>query len=335
MQTFSLCEDKKMHVLVTGGAGFIGSHIVEYHINQGDKVHAIDDLSTGNTANLEPYMGHSNFNFNNDSILTMDRLPKLGTWADRIYHMAAVVGLFRVVQDPINVLAVNIAGTERLLKAVNEEHWVPQVLLASSSEVYGQSPEAKLDEDHVLHTPPSGKSLRWNYAISKLTGEVLGMSYYQRMQMKVLIPRLFNTVGPRQTGKYGMVVPRFVARAVKGEDLVIFGDGKQTRCFTDVRDTARALNLLADNPASAGTVVNVGTDNEISINALADLTIELAQSKSKVRHISYDEAYGPGFVDIARRRPETAKLQGLTGFKPNWSLEGTLRDLIERYRHQT
>lgn len=329
-----------MHVLVTGGAGFIGSHVAEFHRNRGDKVHVIDNLSTGSLDNIAPCqdtgpcVGEPDFHFTEGDVLTMDHLPRLATWADRIYHLAALVGMFRVVKEPIAVLATNIAGTERLLRAIDEEKWSPEVILASTSEVYGHSPEPRLAEDQVLHTPPSGKSLRWNYAISKLADEVLGLSYYQRKQMKVVVPRFFNTVGPRQTGKYGMVVPRFVAMAVEGQDLIIFGDGKQTRCFIDVRDTVKFLNLLAENPEAYGQVTNVGNDREISINELAELTIELAGSKSKMRHISYEEAYGPGFVDIARRRPDVTKLTRLTGFSPEWSLEDTLSDLIERYRHK-
>lgn len=329
-----------MHVLVTGGAGFIGSHVAEFHRKRGDKVHVIDNLSTGSRENVAPCretgpcVGEPAFHFTEGDVLTMNHLPRLATWADRIYHLAAMVGMFRVVKEPIAVLATNIAGTERLLRAVDEEKWDSQVILASTSEVYGHSPEPKLVETQVLYTPPSGKSLRWNYAISKLANEVLGLSYHQRKQMKVVVPRLFNTVGPRQTGKYGMVVPRFVARAVEGQDLIIFGDGKQTRCFIDVRDTVNFLNLLAENPEAHGQVINVGNDREISINELAELTIELAGSKSQIRHISYEEAYGPGFVDIARRRPEVAKLTSLTGFVPQWSLEDTLNDLIERYRQK-
>ncbi|WP_338606670.1 NAD-dependent epimerase/dehydratase family protein [Desulfoferula mesophila] len=318
--------------MVTGGAGFIGSHIVEFHLKKGDKVHVVDNLSTGVLDNIKPYLDSPDFHFTNDDILTMDHLARITTWADRIYHFAAIVGMFRVVKDPIGVLATNIAGTERLLRAIDDENWTPQVVMASTSEVYGHSPEPELAEDQVLHTPPSGKSLRWNYAISKLADEVLGLSYFQRKGIKIVVSRLFNTVGPRQTGKYGMVVPRFVSQAVNGEDLVIYGDGEQTRCFIDVRDTVRFLDLLGGNPQAHGEVVNVGYNREVTINQLAEMTLELAGSKSKIRHITYDEAYGPGFVDIARRRPDVTKLARLSGFTPQWSLEDTLGDLIERYR---
>ena len=320
-----------MHVLVTGGAGFIGSHLVEYHLGRGDKVHVVDALTTGRVENIRAFLGDPGFRFDEADILTWGDLDKAAAWADRVYHMAAEVGVYRVLAEPIRVLATNIAGTERLLRAVTAGKWRPQVLLASSSEVYGPSPESELREESAL-TIHSGAPSRWNYAVSKLADEALGMSYARHLDLPVTIVRFFNTTGPRQTGRYGMVVPRFIRQAVAGEPLTIYGDGTQTRSFCDVRDTVAALDLLAGNPASAGEIVNVGNDREITIRGLAELIRERAGSRSPLQFLSYQEAYGEEFEDINHRCPVLDKLYGLTGFRHGWTLEKTLDDLIRRRR---
>lgn len=323
-----------MHILVTGGAGFIGSNIVEYHLQRGDKVHVVDNLSTGSEANVAAFRANPNFRFNQADIVTWGGLDTAVAWADRIYHMAAVVGVYRVLSEPVGTMATNIAGTERLLRSVNRDSWSPKVILASSSEVYGPHNEAQLSEDDSLIIQ-SGAPLRWNYAISKLADEGFGLAYAREHNIPVIIARFFNTVGPRQTGRYGMVVPRFVQKAVANEPITVFGDGEQSRSFCDVRDTVVALDRLASMPdLPTGEIVNVGSDREISINELARLVIECAGSTSTIEHIPYREAYGAEFEDIRHRRPSLAKLRRLTGFEHAWTLEKTLNDLIDRARTQ-
>lgn len=317
-----------MHVLVTGGAGFIGSHLVEHHLAKGDAVHVVDNLSTGRRENITPFLGNSKFNFDEADILTWPGLEKAATWADRIYHMAAVVGVFRVLEDPIKVLATNIAGTERLLRSAIIGRWLPQIIIASSSEVYGPVNDEVLREDADLIVRSGAKS-RWNYAISKLADEAEGLSYARLHGLPICIVRLFNTIGPRQSGRYGMVVPRFVEQAVAGEPITIFGGGAQTRSFCDVRDTVVALDLLGSTPAASGEIVNVGNDREISINALADLVCARAKKPPSHRHLSYIEAYGQQYDDILRRKPSLEKLIRLTSFQHRWQLEDTLDNLIE------
>lgn len=322
-----------MHVLVTGGAGFIGSHLVEHHLAKGDAVHVVDNLSTGRLDNIEPFLRGHRFQFDEADILTWSGLEKATIWADRIYHMAAVVGVFRVLEDPIRVLATNIAGTERLLRFACAGQWKPQVLIASSSEVYGPTSESLLQEDAMLYVN-SGCTSRWNYAISKLTDEAQGLSYARQHDIPICIVRLFNTVGPRQTGRYGMVVPRFVEQALSGGPITIYGGGAQTRSLCDVRDTIVALDLLAGTPAASGQIVNVGNDREISINSLADLVCERAKTAVARHHLSYVEAYGQQYDDILRRKPSLEKLVRLTGFTHRWRLEETLDDLIAQYRER-
>ncbi len=317
-----------MHVLVTGGAGFIGSHLAEHHLAKGDAVHVVDNLSTGRRENITPFLDNSKFHFDEADILTWSGLEKAVTWADRIYHMAAVVGVFRVLEDPIRVLAINIAGTERLLRSAISSHWRPQIIIASSSEVYGPVDDEVLHEDAVLLVRSGAKS-RWNYAISKLADEAHGLSYARQHGLHICIVRLFNTIGPRQSGRYGMVVPRFVEQAVAGEPITIFGTGGQTRSFCDVRDTVVALDLLASTPAASGEIVNVGNDREISISALADLVCARAKKPPNHQHLSYVEAYGQQYDDILRRKPSLEKLIRLTGFQHRWQLEDTLDNLIE------
>ena len=233
-----------MHVLITGGAGFIGSHLVDLHLARGDQVHVVDDLSTGVRANIVAHDTNPNFRFDQADVLTWDRLGHVVGWADRIYHLAAVVGVYRVIAEPTKVLATNIAGCERLLRAAQEGGWKPQVVLASSSEVYGHNDEEVLHEDQDL-VVSSRAGTRWGYSVSKIADEALGLSYAQRFGIPAVIGRFFNTIGPRQIGRYGMVVPRFVAQAVANEPITVFGGGEQTRSFCDVRDTVVALDALA------------------------------------------------------------------------------------------
>ncbi len=316
-----------MHILITGGAGFIGSHLVEHHLARDHKVHVVDDLSTGSLDNIKPFLDDSRFRFDQADILTWDDLEKAATWADRIFHMAAVVGMFRVLAEPIEVLATNIAGTERLLRAVRAGDWRPRVLIASSSEVYGPRQEGGLREDDDLALR-SGAVIRWNYAISKLADEALAQSYAHKIDLPITIARLFNTIGPRQAGRYGMVVPRFVEQAVGGQPITVYGDGSQSRCFCDVRDTVAMLDLLLDAPAAVGQIVNVGNDREVSIFELAEIVRRRAGSSSPIERLSYREAYGDGFEDIPHRRPILEKVRDLTAYGHRYELEDTVDELL-------
>ncbi|MCH8029490.1 MAG: NAD-dependent epimerase/dehydratase family protein [Candidatus Dadabacteria bacterium] len=320
-----------MHVLVTGGAGFIGSHIVTYHMDRGDNVHVVDNLLTGSLDNIAQYSDNSNFRFDEADILIWPDLDKAVSWADRIYHMAGVVGIFKVIEEPTRVLATNIAGSERVLRFVRDSGWNPVILMASSSEVYGTSGRSTLDEERTLVVTPDVNS-RWNYAISKMADEALGLSFVQKYGLRISILRIFNVIGSRQMGQYGMVVPRFIQQAVSSEPVTVYGDGTQTRSFCDVRDAVVMFDKLAENPSANGQIVNVGKDEEISIQALAELIIERANSSSKIVHVSYEDAYGEGFVDVRRRKPDLKKLFKLIKYKLQWSLERTIDDLIAEQR---
>ncbi|MCP5052820.1 MAG: NAD-dependent epimerase/dehydratase family protein [bacterium] len=338
-----------MHVLITGGAGFIGSHIVEYHLNRGDSVLAVDDLSTGSMDNVRPFSNNGNFRFVEADILTWDGIEQAVGWSDRIYHMAAVVGMFKVLKEPIKTLAVNIAGTERIMRAAQACTWNPDILIASTSEVYGNRAEHRRhmgadvsegvdsielteDMDPVVSGHSSSRS---NYALSKMANELFALSYARQYDMSVRVVRFFNVIGPRQTGQYGMVAPRFVQRAVSGAPITVYGDGNQSRCFLDVRDAVTALDLLISNPESSGEIVNIGTQQEVTINQLAELVKELSPVETEIKHISYKEAYGDGFDEIFHRRPSVKKLHALTGFTPKWNLAKTLEYLIEeKYQAQ-
>ena len=316
-----------MHVLVTGGAGFIGSHLVDFHLARGDKVHVVDDLSTGSRRNLRHHRGNPALHFVAADILVWEGLTEACAWADWIYHLAAVVGVFRVLKEPTRVLAVNIAGTERLLRAVEAGGWRPRVLVASTSEVYGPQEGRRLEEEAELHFR-SGSGGRWNYAVSKFAAEATAVSYARQFGLPITAVRLFNTIGPRQRGRYGMVVPRFVRQAVAGEPITVFGDGSQTRCFCDVRDTVRALAALLAEPSAVGRVFNVGSQREVSILELAELVRRTSNSSSELRFVPYTEAYGQEFDDIRERRPDLTRLRDLIGFETSHRLETTLDELI-------
>lgn len=320
-----------MHVLITGGAGFIGSHLAGYHLARGDHVYVVDNLSTGSLGNIDPLRSHPQFRFAQADILHWGDLGKAVAWADRIYHMAAVVGVKKVLEDPVAVISTNMTGTEKVLRAIHSGGWNPQVIIASTSEVYGFNAKSSFAETDAIVLPSAGR-LRWTYAVTKLADEFLAFSYARKYGLHLVVVRLFNTIGPNQVGHYGMVVPRFVYHAAHNEPLTIFGGGEQTRSFCDVRDTVVALDRLAGCPAAWGEVVNVGNEQEISIRGLAELIVQRAESASTLRFISYLEAYGEEFEDVTHRRPVLDKLRALTGFAPQWALNDTLDDLIERER---
>jgi len=323
-----------MHILITGGAGFIGSHLVELHLARGDKVHVVDDLSTGSMDNVNRFLDQPNYRFDHADMLTWPQLERAAGWADRIYHLAAVVGVYRVLAEPTKVLAVNIAACERLLRAVHQSGWKPQVVLASSSEVYGHNDEEILRESQDL-VVSTRVGTRWNYSVSKIADEALGLSFAKKFGIPTVVARFFNTVGPRQSARYGMVIPRFIEQAVQGRDITVFGNGDQTRSFCDVRDTVAALDRLAAHADTEGLVANVGNDREISMNDLARLIIARAGSSSRIEHIPYLQAYGEDFEDIRRRRPSLDRLRSLTGFQHRFTLEQTIDDLIAAQRAKT
>ena len=306
------------HVVVTGGAGFIGSHLVERLLADGKSVAVIDDLSTGRLENLRAVRAHPELHVIESRISTCRELAQLVANAESIYHLAAAVGVELVVRSPIHVLETNLHETEVLLEAAAEQR-VP-VLLTSTSEVYGKSQKEAFDEeDDLLIGPPH--QARWSYACSKLMDEFLALAYAKERALPVVVARVFNTVGPRQTGQYGMVLPRFIAAARSGQPLRVYGDGQQTRCFCYVRDTVEALVRLQGCPAARGQVFNVGGTEEINMRDLAGKVIETLGSKSAVEFVPYSEAYEPGFDDMRRRKPVVEKLAAAVGFRPRTGLQ--------------
>jgi UDP-glucose 4-epimerase len=306
------------HVLVTGGAGFIGSHLVERLLAAGKSVIVIDDLSTGSLDNLRAASANPRLRVIESRISSCPELGQLVVQAESIYHLAAAVGVELVVRSPIHVLQTNLHETEVLLEAAAGQG-VP-VLLTSTSEVYGKSQKEAFDEeDDLLIGPPH--QARWSYACSKLMDEFLAFAYAKERGLPVIIARLFNTVGPRQTGRYGMVLPRFIAAARSGQPLQVYGDGQQTRCFCYVRDTVEALVRLQRCVAARGQVFNVGSTEEISMRELAERVIATLRSKSAIELVPYSQAYEPGFDDMRRRKPVVEKLAATVGFRPQTQLQ--------------
>ncbi len=306
------------HTLITGGAGFIGSHLVERLLADGKSVAVVDDLSTGRLENLHAVRAHPRLRVVESKISMCSDLARLVAESESIYHLAAAVGVELVVRSPIHVLQTNLHETEVLLEAA-AAHGVP-VLLASTSEVYGKSQKEAFDEeDDLLIGPPH--QARWSYACSKLMDEFLALAYAKERSLPMVIVRLFNTVGPRQTGQYGMVLPRFIAAARSGQPLRVYGDGGQTRCFCYVRDTVESLVRLANCAAARGQVFNVGGTEEISIRELAGRVVEILGSRSAIQFVPYSQAYEPGFDDMRRRKPMVQKLTAAIGFHPSTALQ--------------
>jgi UDP-glucose 4-epimerase len=312
-------------VLVTGGAGFIGSHLVERLLAEGEAVVVIDDLSTGSRDNLRAVAGNPGLRFIESKVSECAELPALCAGSRYIFHLAAAVGVELVVNSPIRTIETNLRETEAVLVAA-APHRVP-VLLASTSEVYGKSmkPVFSEDDDLLIGPPIFG---RWSYACSKLMDEFLALAYMRERGLPVTIVRLFNTVGPRQTGRYGMVVPRFIGAAKAGRPLRVYGDGEQTRCFCHVADTVEALVRLRACPAALGEVVNVGRDEPVTIAELASKVIAEVRSSSRLELVSYETAFAAGFEDMRHRRPALAKLARLTGFCPSRSLSEIIREVM-------
>ena len=321
-------------VLVTGGAGFIGSHLTERLIERGDAVTVLDDLSTGRRENLEALDGRPGFAFVDGSVLDEELVQRLASQADLVFHLAAAVGVDWVLRHPLRSLETNIRGTENVLRACAPGR--RRLLIASTSEVYGKNDRDALseDDDRVLG---SARLSRWSYAAAKSIDEAFALAYWYERQLPVVVVRLFNTVGPRQTGVYGMVVPRLVGQALRNEPLTVYGDGQQTRCFTNVRDVVRALLALVATPSAAGEIFNIGQPSEIGILDLARRIVEVTGSASEIKLVPYEaaEAYGElatGYEDMRRRIPDARKLYRYTGFRPSTPLDETLREVVEYAR---
>lgn len=311
------------NILVTGGAGFIGSHLVERLLADGNQVTVIDDLSTGRMENLVGARQNPAFRFIESAVSGCLELSELVAKADQVFHLAAAVGVELVVRSPIRVIETNLGETQALLEAAAVRR--TPVLLASTSEVYGKSAKEEFaEEDDLLIGPPTHS--RWSYACSKLMDEFLALAFAKERGLPVIITRLFNTVGPRQTGRYGMVLPRFIAAAQRGEPLRVYGDGQQSRCFCYVNDVVEAMVRLANCPSARGEVFNIGATEEVTIAGLAQQVIATLGSASSIELVPYNEAYEPGFEDMRRRRPSVEKLARFTGFKP----ETPLREIIRR-----
>lgn len=306
-----------MRHLVTGGAGFIGSHLAEALLARGDEVFILDDLSTGSVENVRHLKSHARFHYFFDSITNKQILAELVDESDVVFHLAAAVGVRLIVESPVRTLETNVYGTQLVLDAASKKKKL--VFAASTSEVYGKSERVPFREDADLVLGPTTKG-RWSYAASKALDEFLALSYWKEKKQPVIVARFFNTVGPRQTGRYGMVLPTFVQQALSGEPIAVFGSGEQSRCFCDVRDTVAAVLRLIGNDRAVGEVVNIGTNEEITINNLADLVKTRTQSQSAIVHIPYDQAYEPGFEDMLRRVPSLEKLERLTDFRPDTPL---------------
>ena len=315
-----------MRALITGGAGFIGSHLADRLLDRGDQVVLLDDLSTGRLSNIEHLNGRSDAEFVLGSILNTDLVDKVVSRVDTIFHLAAAVGVNLIVEKPLESMITNIRGTETVVEKAHKYN--TRILVMSTSEIYGKNTSDSLseDDDRILGSPLKS---RWSYSEAKAIDEILAYTYWREKGLETVIIRLFNTVGPRQTGSYGMVVPRFVGQALRHQPLTIFGEGTQTRCFCHVSDVVGGLVALSEHPEAFGKVFNLGGTEEISIGDLAERIIELAGSDSEVEYIPYDAAYEEGFEDMVRRVPNVDRARQLVGFEPSVGLDDIIRSVIE------
>jgi UDP-glucose 4-epimerase len=318
-----------MRVLVTGGAGFIASHLADHLLEEGHSVVALDDLSTGRHANVEHLLGRPNFEFVLGSILNPDVVDDVVSRCEAVFHLAAAVGVELIVNQPLRSLATNIRGSEIVFEKANK--YGTRVLVTSSSEIYGKNRSDRLheDDDRILGSPLKS---RWAYSEAKAIDEILAYTYWKEKGLPTVIVRLFNTVGPRQTGAYGMVIPRFVTQALRNEPITVYGDGNQTRCFCYVGDIVRALAALLAHPDAYGRVFNLGSDDEISVRALAEMVRDEAGSRSTIEYVAYEDAYEEGFEDMARRVPDTSRARELVGFTPTVGLREIIGMVVEEQR---
>jgi nucleoside-diphosphate-sugar epimerase len=312
--------------LITGGAGFIGSHLSYLLLEAGHQVVAIDDLSTGSLENIAPFQHHPQYKFVRETIMNALVLDRLTSEAEIVIHLAATVGVRLIVEDPVRTIETNIMGSESVLKTAHR--YSCKVLIASSSEVYGKGVKVPFCEEDDRLMGSTHQS-RWAYATTKAVDEFLGLAYHQQFDLPVVIMRFFNTIGPRQTGRYGMVVPRLVQQALTGQPLQVYGDGQQTRCFTDVLDVIGAVYKLSQHPAAVGQIYNIGSSEEVSIYQLAERILELTSSNAPIQLVPYEIAYARGFEDMQRRVPSLEKINRLIGYQPRFNLKDTLKRIIE------
>jgi nucleoside-diphosphate-sugar epimerase len=315
-----------MKVLVTGGAGFIGSHLSEFLLEKGHKVLIIDDLSTGSIENILHLKSNPDFEYTIDTILNTPVTAELVDRSDCIFHLAAAVGVRLIVESPVQTIETNIKGTETILDLACKKK--KKTIVFSTSEVYGKSRKIPFNEEDDLVMGSTTRG-RWSYACSKAIDEFLALAYWKEKKLPATVIRLFNTVGPRQTGQYGMVVPTFVQQALEGKPLTVYGDGSQTRCFCHVHDVIQAIYKVSQEDKALGQVYNIGTDEEVSIMELARRVISITGSSSKIEVIPYSEAYEEGFEDMLKRRPDLAKITNLIGYKPLRDLEQIIRDVVQ------
>jgi UDP-glucose 4-epimerase len=317
--------------LITGGAGFIGSHLAERLLAEGHRVLVVDDLSTGRFDNIAHLKGHERFEYFIDTIANEGLLAELVDRADWVYHLAAAVGVMLIVERPVSSIETNIHGTELVLRMAAKKN--KRVLITSSSEVYGKGAKVPFSEEDDCVLGPTVKA-RWSYACSKAIDEFLALAYHRERSLPVIVVRLFNTVGPRQVGRYGMVVPRFVRQALSGGPITVFGDGRQTRCFCHVRDVVEALLSLMRTDSALGQVFNVGSNEEIAIRDLAERIRALVGGNIQIVHVPYNEAYEAGFEDLRRRTPDLTKIRNLIDFKPSVGLDEILRTMVQSMREE-
>lgn len=318
-----------MHYLITGGAGFIGSHLAEKLLGDGNRVTVIDDLSTGAISNITHLRGHDRFRYVIDTMLNAPLLAELVDEADAVFHLAAAVGVKLIVESPVRTIETNIRCTELLLEMAAKKG--KRVLLTSTSEVYGKSEDIPFTEDGDLVLGATTRG-RWSYACSKAIDEFLAIAYWREKGLPTVVVRLFNTVGPRQTGRYGMVIPRFVRQALADEPITVYGDGRQSRCFTHVGDAVRALVSIIETDEALGEVYNIGAEREITILELAERIRELTGSSSEIDFVPYSVAYEEGFEDMPRRVPSIEKIRRAIGWEPQVDLDGILRSVIDHHR---